>query len=144
MRNRHIRTYITRVRENVPQRHPATADLMGGLSVIEKDIEKKLRDGIRNMIPKAKCLKFVSPGFSGVPDRIILLPGGLVVFAETKRPKDSERQRQLFVQACLRRLGFTVFSTVDTLDKVQVVIDHCYHLYCVCGKGYMASKGEKV
>ena len=112
--------------------------------MIEKDIERTLRNGIHEIIPKAKCLKFVSPGFTGVPDRIILLPGGLVVFAETKRPKDSERQRQLFVQTHLRRLGFTVFSTVDTPEKVQAVIDHCYHLYCVYGRGYMASKGEKV
>lgn len=112
--------------------------------MIEKDVERKLRSGIQDVIPKAKCLKFVSPGYSGVPDRIILIPGGLVVFAETKRPGDKERQRQSFVQAHLRRIGFTVFSGVDSLEKVQQVIDHCYHLYCMCGKGYMASKGEKV
>lgn len=112
--------------------------------MIEKDIERKLRDGIQNTIPKAKCLKFVSPGFSGVPDRIILLPRGMVVFAETKRPKDSERQRQLFVQACLRRLGFTVFSTVDTPEKAQAVIDYCHRLYLACSTGYTTSKGDKV
>lgn len=108
----------------------------------EKDIERKLRNGIQNAIPQAKCLKFVSPGYSGVPDRIILLPGGTVVFAELKRPHEKERQRQAFVQVHLRLLGFTVFSSVDTEEKVQEVIDFCWHDYCAHGKGYMASKGD--
>lgn len=108
----------------------------------EKDIERKLRDGIQRTIPQAKCLKFVSPGYSGVPDRMILLPGGTVVFAELKRPREKERQRQAFVQVHLRRLGFTVFSSVDTEEKVQEVIDFCWHNYCAYGKGYMDSRDD--
>ena len=52
---------------------------------LEKDIEQKLR----KMVEKhgGACLKWVCPGWSGVPDRIILLPGGRVIFVETKRPK---------------------------------------------------------
>lgn len=111
--------------------------------MIEKDIERKLRCGIQEAIPKAKCLKFVSPGYSGVPDRIILIPGGVVVFAETKRPGDQERQRQSFVQAHLRRMGFTVFSGVDSTEKVQKVIDYCRFVYQVQQIGLIGDKGGK-
>lgn len=111
--------------------------------MIEKDIERKLRCGIQDAIPKAKCLKFVSPGYSGVPDRIILIPGGLVVFAETKRPGDKERQRQSFVQAHLRRIGFTVFSGVDSAEKVQKVIDYCRFIYQTTQTGLINDKGGR-
>ncbi len=109
----------------------------------EKDIERKLRNSIQKAIPQAKCLKFVSPGYSGVPDRIILLPGGTVVFAELKRPREKERQRQAFVQVHLRLLGFTVFSSVDTEEKVQEVIDYCWRVYCVRYMPRTTSKGDQ-
>lgn len=48
----------------------------------EKNIEQKLRITIKKM--GGLCLKFVSPSLDGVPDRIILLPGGYVGFAEIK------------------------------------------------------------
>lgn len=32
------------------------------------------------------CYKFVSPGNPGVPDRLILLPGGRILFVELKTP----------------------------------------------------------
>lgn len=114
--------------------------------MLEKSIEQKLREGIEKLIPHAKCLKLVTPGFTGIPDRLILLPsaGGMVVFAELKKPGKKERRRQIFVQNWLRRLGFTVFSTVDSPEKVQEVIDFCWRDYCVRGRPYMLSKGEKV
>lgn len=84
-----------------------------------------LKQRVEESIPGAKCLKFVSPGFTGVPDRIILLPGGRVVFAELKRPGEHPRQRQLFVQAKLRRLGFLVAGCVDNSDQVEAVVVEC-------------------
>ena len=50
----------------------------------EKTIEQKLVQAV-----KAKggiAPKFVSPGFSGVPDRLILLPDGKCGFVEVKAP----------------------------------------------------------
>lgn len=91
----------------------------------ERDIERKLKRRLEESIPTAKCLKFVSPGFSGVPDRIVLLPGGLVVFVELKHPGKVELKRQKFVQAKLRRLGFTVYGSVNSPEKVTAVIQHC-------------------
>ena len=91
--------------------------------MLEKDIERHLRDGVRAL--GGLCLKFVTPGFTGVPDRIILLKGGVVAFAETKRPGQRERQRQAFVQSKLRKLGFPVFGGVDSWQKVDDVLCWC-------------------
>ena len=104
--------------------------------MLEKDVERKLREGVKKEIPKAKCLKFVSPGFVGIPDRIILLPGGVTVFVELKRQGKTERQRQLFVQASLRKLGFTVFSTIDSPEKAWGVVEYCK------GKAEEATRGQ--
>lgn len=92
---------------------------------LEKVIERKLRDGVKKLGGGAQCLKFESPGTSGVPDRMILLPGGRVVFVELKQVGKRERMRQTYVQNQMRRLGFTVFSTVSTLEQVQTILSHC-------------------
>ena len=55
------------------------------MTELEKEIEKKLRTAVE--AAGGKCLKWVCPGWSGVPDRLVLLPGGRIVFVETKRPK---------------------------------------------------------
>lgn len=91
--------------------------------MLERDIERRLRERVKAI--GGYCWKFITPGFTGVPDRIILLPGGIVAFAELKAPGKRERQRQLFVQALLRRLGFTVFSAVDSYEKVEDVVEWC-------------------
>lgn len=48
----------------------------------EKVIERHLVEGVKRL--GGMCLKFVSPGRAGVPDRVIILPHGRVVFAELK------------------------------------------------------------
>ena len=48
----------------------------------EAEIEKRLKNGIRQI--GGRCYKFVSPGNDGVPDRIVVLPGGQIVFIELK------------------------------------------------------------
>ena len=49
----------------------------------EKRVEALLVSGVRRM--GGVAYKFVSPGNSGVPDRIVLMPGGQVYFVELKR-----------------------------------------------------------
>lgn len=73
---------------------------------LEKDIEKALIDAVR--AAGGRCLKWVCPGWAGVPDRIILLPGGVVKFVETKKPKTgvlSARQKKW--HEILLGLGFS-------------------------------------
>jgi hypothetical protein len=93
--------------------------------VLEKDIERKLHMGVKALCKKAKCLKFESPGFSGVPDRIILLPGANAIFVELKKPGKKERVRQLYVQELLRDLGFEVYGSVDSLEYVDAILNRC-------------------
>lgn len=73
---------------------------------MEKAIEQKLKSAVESL--GGKCWKFVSPGTIGVPDRIILLPGGRTIFIELKeegkklRPSQASRIRQI------KKLGFDV------------------------------------
>lgn len=71
----------------------------------ERDIERALVGMVKRN--GGLCLKWVCPGWSGVPDRIILLPGGRVLFAETKRPQGGRvAPLQAWWADQLRRLGF--------------------------------------
>ena len=91
--------------------------------MLEKEVERHLREGVKSL--GGMCLKFVTPGFTGVPDRLVLIPGGAVCFVELKRPGQRERQRQEFVQKRLRKMGFIVFSGVDGWARVDDVLIWC-------------------
>lgn len=93
--------------------------------MLESEIEKKLKDKIHALGNGVKCLKFVCPGFSGVPDRIILLPGAHVIFVELKKPGKKERKRQLYVQNRLRKLGFDVYSAVSSIEQIEGIVQRC-------------------
>ena len=93
--------------------------------MLESYYEDKLRKRVKALGHGARCLKFVSPGFSGVPDRMILLPGGNLIFVEMKKPGETERKRQEYVHGILRKLGFEVFATIDSMERIEVVIDRC-------------------
>lgn len=86
----------------------------------EKAIEQKLalmvkkRGGI--------CPKFVSPGFDGMPDRIILLPDGKFAFAEIKVPGKKPRPLQASRHRLLRRLGFHVY-VLDAEEQIGGILD---------------------
>ena len=77
----------------------------------EKQIEQKLVRATKNMGGIAP--KFVSPGFDGMPDRIVLLPGGHIGFVEVKAPGEKPRPLQLSRHGLLRRLGFKVYVLDD-------------------------------
>ena len=91
--------------------------------MLEKDSERHLWEGVKSL--GGWCLKLVCPGFTGMPDRLVLMPGGKMCFVELKRPGQRERQRQAFVQKQLRKMGFPVFSSVDSWVKVDDVLCWC-------------------
>ena len=62
--------------------------------MLEKQIEKKLVDAVR--AAGGMCLKFVSPGMDGMPDRIMLMPFGRMAFVEIKAPGKKPRPLQRF------------------------------------------------
>ena len=100
----------------------------GGVVKLESSIERQLKRTVEGLEDKIMCLKFESPGMSGVPDRVILLPGGHTVFVELKQPGKHERARQEYVQQKIRDAGFTVFSGVDSPEKINQVAEYCRYL----------------
>ena len=70
--------------------------------------------------------KFTSPGFDGMPDRLVLLPGGRMGFVELKASGRKPRALQLARHRLLRRLGFKVYviDKIDQIDSVLEEIDH--------------------
>lgn len=86
----------------------------------ERDIEKRLVDAVRKR--RGLCPKWVSPGLAGVPDRIILMPGGRVAFAELKAPGKNPRPLQLTRKAQLERLGFRAFI-IDNAEQIGGMLD---------------------
>lgn len=62
------------------------------------------------------AFKWESPGVAGVPDRILLLPGGRMFLVELKRPGGRPRPIQEAMHARLERLGFPV-HVVDDADR---------------------------
>ena len=88
------------------------------MTQLEKDIEAKLRKLVESR--GGLCLKWVCPGWVGVPDRIVLLPGGRVIFVETKRPKGGRLiPMQVWWQKKLTRLGFQhdiIWNKEDLMD----------------------------
>ena len=93
--------------------------------MLEKAIERRLKREVEKTVLGAACMKWVCPGYSGVPDRIILLPGGKIVFVELKAPGKHERARQEYVHTRLRKLGFDVFPSIDSPAKVDEVVRYC-------------------
>ncbi len=93
--------------------------------MLESEIERKFKDRIKSLRYGVLCLKLVCPGFTGVPDRMILLPGAHVIFVELKQPGKKERKRQVYVQGLLRKLGFEVYSAVNTLEQIEAIRLRC-------------------
>ncbi|NLI41868.1 MAG: VRR-NUC domain-containing protein [Caldisericales bacterium] len=82
----------------------------------EKIIEKKLVKAVKEaggIAPKLIC-----PGFDGMPDRIVLLPGGRMGFIEVKVPGKAPRPLQEARHRMLRMLGYRVY----VLDRAEQII----------------------
>ena len=91
---------------------------------MEKDIESYLRQRVK--AAGGLALKLVCPGFTGVPDRLILMPGARVYFAETKDTGKKPRPRQLRVHEILRGLGFRVYVP-DSKTSVDAMMREVLH-----------------
>ena len=85
----------------------------------EKKIERRLVRMTSQM--GGMALKFISLGCDGVPDRLVLLPGGKVGFVELKAPGKKPRPLQVRRISQIRRLGFLVF-VVDGTEQITEVL----------------------
>ena len=86
----------------------------------EKTIEKKLSDEVKKRGGLAP--KFTSPGFDGMPDRFVLMPGGHMAFVEVKAPGKAPRPLQKARHRMLRQLGFTVY-VLDDESEIGGILD---------------------
>ena len=81
----------------------------------EKEIEKKLTQMVKQA--GGICPKLVSPGFDGIPDRMVLLPNGKIGFVEVKAPGEKPRPLQLS-----RHRLFRVY-VLDDAEQIGGILD---------------------
>jgi hypothetical protein len=87
-------------------RKPRTKEQREAL-LTEDTVEQYLRKRVRALGGKTKKLTAIDE--AGWPDRLVLWPGAVAHFVETKRPKGGRYEpMQLRVHARLRALGFGV------------------------------------
>lgn len=92
--------------------------------MLEKNVEERLRNKVESLGGIAP--KFESPGNNGMPDRLVIMPGGRVYPVETKRPKNSKVAKlQKYQQDRLRALGMDVrmLFTYEAVDAFIAEID---------------------
>lgn len=86
----------------------------------ERDIENYLRDRVKKI--DGIAYKFESPGNAGVPDRLVLLPGGKVHFVELKAPGKKPTALQLAQHRKINKQGHSVL-VIDSKEKVDAFIE---------------------
>ena len=89
--------------------------------MLEKDIENKLRLAIRER--GGIAYKWTSPGNAGVPDRIVMLPFGILYFVEIKRsPNLNLTSLQKLQREKINKLGHEV-RVVKGLTQLKHFIE---------------------
>lgn len=88
-------------------------------SMSEKEVEQRLVAAMK--AAGGWCPKFISPGLNGMPDRIVLMPGGRIAFVEVKAPGKKPRKLQIRRHIRLRNLGFQVFVLDDPKEIPDII-----------------------
>jgi len=83
---------------------------------LESDVENALVRRVKDM--GGLCEKFTSPGRRNVPDRIVTMPGGQIIFVELKRPGANPTKTQLRDHQRRRALGCDV-RVIDNLEDAR-------------------------
>ena len=86
----------------------------------EKQIENKLATEAKKL--GGIAVKFVSPSFDGMPDRLVLIPDGHIAFVELKAPGKKPRPLQLSRHRLLRSLGFRVY-VINSVEQIGGMLD---------------------
>lgn len=88
--------------------------------MLEADVEEALRLGIEAL--GGLCLKLNPFWYIGIPDRLVLLPGGRVIFVELKKPdgKLHGKQRKWWPRT-LKRLGFR-YEVIWNTTQVSLLL----------------------
>lgn len=98
------------------------------MNVIESEIENKMRQKLKKH--GAIFFKFVSPSMSGVPDRIVIMPNGRVIFVELKRDGGIISERQKFIHKMLRMNNAEVRVVIGMEQAMRFVREVCEDCEC--------------
>ena len=85
----------------------------------ESQIERRLVEGVKRL--GGMCLKFVSPGTLGVPDRIIITAKGRVIFIELKAETGRLTKIQRYVIGEMQKRGADA-RVVKGIDEVKELL----------------------
>lgn len=88
--------------------------------MLESAIERKFEEKVSKQLD-ALVWKFVSPGTAGVPDRLVILPGGRTIYVELKRPGEDLRKLQVYRKKQLEQRGHTCVK-VDNMFEIDLFI----------------------
>lgn len=93
------------------------------MDILEKEIEKKLKARLEKL--GCMVLKFTSPGNAGVPDRLVLVPGGTVWFVELKRPGGKLRPLQEIWRDRIEGLNgnYRLIQSEKDIDQLCTLIE---------------------
>ena len=116
---------IDRLFPDLPSNH--MEQLVDAVDSRFRHIEQQIEQNLAKAVKAAGGIapKFTSPGFAGMPDRLVLMPGGHIGFVEVKAPGEKPRPLQLSRHRLLRRLGFKVYVLDDEgqiggiMDEIQ-------------------------
>ncbi|MEC1719093.1 VRR-NUC domain-containing protein [Schinkia azotoformans] len=86
----------------------------------EVTIEQRLKKKVKEH--GGLALKLVSPGFAGVPDRLVLFNGAKVAFVELKAPAKKLRALQRKRKRQIESLGFKVYE-IDSYEAVDRMLE---------------------
>ena len=85
----------------------------------ESQIERRLVEGVKRL--GGMCLKFVSPGTLGVPDRIFITAKGRVIFVELKTETGRLTKIQRYVIGEMQKRGADA-RVVKGIDEVKELL----------------------
>ncbi len=84
-------------------------------------LEKQIEQYLVRQVARLGGMSIKLTKLIGIPDRLVLLPGGKCIFVELKAPGESPRKIQLKRMAQLRVLGFKTY-VADSYERVDEVI----------------------
>ena len=86
----------------------------------ESELERRFTDTVKHK--GGLALKFVSPGYDGMPDRLVLFENGRMGFVEVKASGKKPRPLQTARHRMLRMMGYKVF-VLDSEDDMERMAD---------------------
>ena len=97
-----------------------------GMKELESGVENTIRRAAKRFKGRLIYWKFTVPAMRGVPDRILLIEGGRVVFFELKRKGEKPRKLQEFIHTQLRGFGFPVYvfdNAAEAIAKIEELVN---------------------